>query len=172
MTQRADDYTHPPIFGDRTTLRPSGEGDVEMLSRWSADPDVYEWWGGKPIGRDEVLADYTGRRSPEVESFIIEADGRAVGYLQYWRATERSGGLDMFLTPDARGRGLGPDAARAAVEYLFSEKHWTHVTVDPLLDNDRAIRAWARAGFVADHEDRDEQTGKPCLIMVIRSSNP
>jgi RimJ/RimL family protein N-acetyltransferase len=42
------------------------------------------------------------------------------------------------------------------------------VTVDPLTDNERAIRAFARAGFIAERESRDEETGKPCLIMVIR----
>jgi RimJ/RimL family protein N-acetyltransferase len=44
------------------------------------------------------------------------------------------------------------------------------VTVDPLIDNERAIRAFARAGFVAERENRDEETGKPCLIMVMRRS--
>jgi RimJ/RimL family protein N-acetyltransferase len=66
----------------------------------------------------------------------------------------------MFLVPEARGRRLGPDAAGAVVRYLFQEG-WTEVTVDPLLDNEGAIRAWARAGFVADHHDTDEQTGNP-----------
>jgi aminoglycoside 6'-N-acetyltransferase len=159
---------HPTIAGKRTVIRPARLDDLELLTAWFAVPDVYFWWGGEPIDRDEVLTDYTGHRSPDVESFIIESDRKPVGYMQYWRATARSGGLDMFLVPQARGRGLGPDSARAMVHYLLDELGWTDVTADPLRENDHAIRAWARAGFAADHEDVDEQTGKPCLIMVAR----
>lgn len=107
-----------------------------------------------------MSADYAGHRRPEVEPFIVETEESPIGYPQHWHTTERSGGIDMFLVPEARGRGLGPDAART----------WVEVTVDPLTDNERAIRAFARAGFVAEREDRDEETGKPCLIMAMRRS--
>jgi aminoglycoside 6'-N-acetyltransferase len=156
------------IAGQNTSLRPAVHADLDLLARWFADPEVYEWWGGQPTAREVVATDYTGHRSPEIESFIVEDEGKPIGYLQYWFATDHSGGLDMFLIPEARGRGLGPDAARAMVDYPFREQGWTEITVDPLIDNERAIRAWARAGFVAEREDTDEQTGKPSLIMVIR----
>lgn len=159
---------HDPIRGKYTSLRPAGDADLDLLAGWFADPDVYLWWGGGRLRRDQVSAYYTGHRSPEVESFIVEAEGSPIGFLQYWRGTERSGGVDMFLVPEARGRGLGPDAARATADFLLHELGWTEVTVDPLTDNDRAIRAFARAGFVAERESRDEETGKPCLIMVMR----
>jgi aminoglycoside 6'-N-acetyltransferase len=156
------------IRGEHTRLRHAVGSDLDLLTLWFADPDVYRWWGGEQIGRDSVRDDYTGHRSPAVECFIVEADGSPIGFLQYWHATERSGGVDMFLVPEARGRGLGPDAARATAEFLLHECGWTEVTVDPLTDNERAIRAFARAGFIAERESRDEETGKPCLIMVIR----
>lgn len=164
----ADTSQHPE--GEHTSLRPATGADLDLLAEWFADPDIYVWWGGEPIGRDQVNADYTGHRSPEVESLIVETEGSPIGYLQYWRATERSGGIDMFLIPEARGQGFGPEAARAAVEFLFHERGWTEVTVDPLTDNQRAIRAFGRAGFVAERKDRDEETGKPRLIMVMRRS--
>ncbi len=53
----------------------------------------------------------------------------------------------MFLVPAARGRGLGPDAARALAEHLLREDGWAEVTVDPYRWNEAAIRAWRRAGF-------------------------
>jgi aminoglycoside 6'-N-acetyltransferase len=137
---------HDSIRGKYTSLRPAGDADLDLLAGWFADPDVYLWWGSEPIGRERVSADYTGHRSPEVESFIVEAEGSPVGFLQYWRATGRSGGIAMFLVPEARGRGLGPDAARTTADFLLSELGWTEVTVDPLTDNYRAIGAFARAG--------------------------
>ena len=46
------------------------------------------------------------------------------------------GGLDMFLVPGARGRGLGPDAARAMADHLLAARGWSRVTVDPYTWNE------------------------------------
>ena len=133
-----------------------------------ADPEVYRWWEGRPLSREEVADLYTGRRRREVEPFVIEADRVAVGYLQCWQGTETSGGIDLFLVPSARGRGLGPDAARAAARFLLDERGWTEVRVDPVVDNVRAIRVFERAGFSAENEELDDETGKRILRMVVR----
>jgi aminoglycoside 6'-N-acetyltransferase len=111
---------------------------------------------------------YTGRRRPEVEPFIIEADDVPVGYVQFWQGTETAGGIDMFLVPEARGRGLGPDAARAAVSFLLDRRGWTEVTIDPMVDNIRAIRTFERAGVTPEIEELDDGTGKRILRMVVR----
>lgn len=156
------------IRGERTSLRSATDDDLELLTRWLADPEVYRWWEGRPLNRDEVSDMYTGRRRPEVEPFVIEADGVPVGYLQCWQGTETSGGIDLFLAPEARGRGLGPDAARAASRFLLDQRGWTEVTVDPVVDNLRAIRAFERAGFTREGEELDDETGKRILRMVAR----
>jgi aminoglycoside 6'-N-acetyltransferase len=156
------------IRGERTSLRPVSDDDLDLLVGWLADPEVYRWWEGRPLSRDEVADLYTGRRRPEVDPFIVEADGVPVGYLQVWRGTETSGGIDMFLVPEARGRGLGPDAARAASRFLLDRRGWTEVTVDPMVDNLRAIRAFERAGFSSPREELDDETGKRILRMVVR----
>jgi aminoglycoside 6'-N-acetyltransferase len=54
----------------------------------------------------------------------------------------------MFLVPAARGRGLGPDAARAMARHLIDDWGRARVTVDPYAWNEAAVRAWERAGFV------------------------
>jgi aminoglycoside 6'-N-acetyltransferase len=96
------------IRGERTSLRPATDDDLDLLVGWLADPEIYRWWEGRALSREEVADLYTGRRRPDVEPFVVEADGVPVGYLQVWRGTETSGGIDMFLVPEARGRGLVP----------------------------------------------------------------
>jgi aminoglycoside 6'-N-acetyltransferase len=86
------------IRGEHTRLRHAVGSDLDLLTLWFADPDVYRWWGGEQIGRDSVRDDYTGHRSPAVECFIVEADGSPIGFLQYWHATGRSGGVDISLS--------------------------------------------------------------------------
>ena len=75
----------------------------------------------------------------------------------------------MFLIPSARGRGLGPDAARAMAEHLTRERGRERVTVDPYAWNESAVRAWERAGFVeiSRHEGGGEYTA-PWILMEFR----
>jgi aminoglycoside 6'-N-acetyltransferase len=149
------------IRGRLTTLRPAGAGDVERLVAWHADPEVSRFWDGETFTRAEMEERL---EREEVEAWIVEETGEPVGYLQVHEA-----GLDMFLAPSARGRGLGRDAARAMAEHLVHERGRERVTVDPYAWNESAVRAWERAGFVevSRHEAGGEYTA-PWILMEFR----
>jgi RimJ/RimL family protein N-acetyltransferase len=53
---------------------------------------------------------------------------------------------------------------RAFAERLFEDAQVTRVQVDPAPDNARAIRCYARAGFLPQREVRTP--GGPALLMV------
>ena len=135
-----------------------------MLVVWHQHPDVARYWDGRTFTRAEILE---RQARPHVQSFIVEEGGRPVGYVQAWREGDE-GGIDMFLVPDARGRGLGPDAARALAAELV-RLGWPRVTVDPYIWNEEAVRAWRRAGFV-DVEEREPDDGHTArwLLMEFR----
>ena len=110
------------------------------LVAWHADPEVRRYWDDKTFTRAE-MEERLAR--PHVEPWIVEEAGEPVGYLQV-----HPEGLDMFLSPAARGRGVGPAAARAMARHLIDARGRERVTVDPYEWNDGAVRAWERAGFV------------------------
>ena len=149
------------VRGRLTTLRPAAVGDVDRLVAWHDDPEVARYWDDETFTRAEVLERL---RRTDVDAWIVEADGEPVGYLQV-----HSDGLDMFLIPAARGRGLGPDAARAMAEHLVYERGRERVTVDPYAWNEGAIGAWQRAGFVevSRHDAYGEYTA-PWILMEYR----
>ena len=124
------------LRGNLTEVRPATEDDVELLVAWHADPDVARYWDGETFTPDDMRVRLA---RPDVDAYVVETEGRPVGYLQAWRDGD-GGGLDMFLIPEARGRGLGPDSARALATALRDEG-WTRITVDPYLWNERAIQA-------------------------------
>lgn len=76
-------HAHPVLSDGSLTLRPSTDQDLDLLAEWFADPEVFRWWGGRALARDDVAAKYTGRRCPRVESFIVDLDKRSIGYIQY-----------------------------------------------------------------------------------------
>jgi aminoglycoside 6'-N-acetyltransferase len=156
------------VHGRLTTVRPATEADADLLVAWHADPDVARFWDDETFTRDEIL-DRLARA--DVEAFVVESDGDPVGYLQAWHDDEGAGGgIDMFLVPSVRGRGLGPDAARAVATHLIEERGWSRVTVDPYFWNEAAIRAWTRAGFVGieEREPEDEWHSARWLLMEFR----
>ena len=146
------------VRGRLTTLRPAAGGDVDRLVAWHADPEVARYWDDETFTRAE-LAERLARE--DVEAWIVEESGEPVGYLQV-----HPDGLDMFLVPAARGRGLGPDAARAMARHLLHERGRARVTVDPYVSNEDAVRAWERAGFVevSRHEPDEDHTAHWILM--------
>jgi aminoglycoside 6'-N-acetyltransferase len=150
-----------------TVVRAATEDDADLLVAWHADPEVSRFWDDETFTREEMLERL---RRDAVDSFVVEADGGPVGYVQAWHeGGDDEGGIDMFLAPAARGRGLGPDAARALARHLLDERGWRRVTVDPYLWNEAAVRAWRRAGFrnVEEREPDDEHTSRWLLMEFL-----
>jgi len=149
------------VRGRLTTLRPAGADDVDRLVEWHADPEVSRYWDGETFTRAEMKERLA---RGDVEAWIVEEAGEPVGYLQV-----HSTGLDMFLIPAARGRGLGPDAGRAMARQLVDERGWSRVTVDPYSWNKGAVRAWERAGFVeVSRHEADEEHAARWILMEFR----
>ena len=149
------------VHGRLTTLRSAATEDVACLVAWHADPDISRYWDDRTFTRDEMEARLA---RPDVDAWIVEEGGEPVGYLQV-----HPEGLDMFLVPAARGRGLGPDAARAMARHLIDERGYVRVTVDPYAWNGAAVRAWERAGFVevSRHPADDGHTAEWVLMEYV-----
>ncbi len=78
-----------PLQGRITVVRPATGADVDLLVRWHAHPEVARYWGGKTYSREQIVARLA---RPQVDAYIVEADGEPVGYLQAWFG--RNGGRD------------------------------------------------------------------------------
>ena len=153
-----------PVRGLRTVVRPATDDDVDLLVAWHADPETSRYWDDETFTREQMLERL--HREP-VDAWIVESDGKPVGYLQSWWEAQgpRRGGLDGFLVPAARGLGLMPDAARALAQSLL-DAGWEYVTVDPYAWNEPALRGWRNAGFVAvSRHDADEDHRAPWVLM-------
>ena len=162
-----------PVRGQLTAVRPATDADVDLLVAWHADPEVSRYWDDETYTPEEMRARL--EREP-VDAWIVESDGEPVGYLQSWweEGGPRRGGLDGFLVPAARGRGLMPDAARALAQSLL-DTGWQSVTVDPYASNTRAVRALEKAGFVEvsrGHPPDEDHTATWILMRFEPDSTP
>jgi aminoglycoside 6'-N-acetyltransferase len=135
----------PVVDGERVTLRPIAEADLEPLAAIIREPGVADWWGESDEPgrlRENLLMDGA--------AWAIETDGELAGWLGFTEETEpeyRSVGLDISLAGRFQGRGIGPDALRTAIRWFAAERGHHRFTIDPNAANERAIRAYAAVGF-------------------------
>jgi len=136
------------LRGRNVVLRSVEPGDARALAAILAEPSVARWWG--TFGLARVEKDLTGGGDPDEEGFAILAEGRVIGYIQSVEQSEpdfRHAGIDLFLATAAQGRGIGPDAIRTLAAHLIDDRGHHRLTIDPAVDNNAAIAAYAKVGF-------------------------
>jgi len=134
------------LHGERVTLRPFGEADLQPALEMLHQPGVAEWWPGYDIAR--LRSDTLG--DPDTTTLAIELSGELVGLIMFGEESDpyyRSAGIDISLDGGHLGQGLGSDALRTLVRYLFGERGHHRITIDPAAANDRAIAAYSKVGF-------------------------
>ncbi|MEU5550230.1 MULTISPECIES: GNAT family N-acetyltransferase [unclassified Micromonospora] len=135
------------LRGETVTLRRATADDVPTLAAIRAEPEVRRWWRGDDDLTAAVEADLA---DDDLEVYVVEHDDRVVGAIQWYAENDpdyRHAGLDIFLDPSVRGRGLAGDAIRTLVRHLVDAHGHHRFTIDPAAANTAAIRAYAKAGF-------------------------
>jgi aminoglycoside 6'-N-acetyltransferase len=141
-------YVAMELRGERVFLRPLTPADVPAVTAIQAQPGVVSWWG--PPDEEELQAKAAGRDSST--AFAIELEGELVGLIQYHEeedAMYRHAGIDLFLSENVHGLGLGTDAVRTLALHLVRDRGHHRLVIDPAADNAAAIRTYEKAGFRA-----------------------
>ena len=137
---------HVQLQGRLVTLRPAREGDVRALSAIRESPAVWDRWGGDDI-EEEVRESID---DPELGYLAVLLADQVVGAIQWSESDDpmyRHAGIDIFLSEDVQGQGLGTEAVRTMAEYLIRERGHHRLVIDPAAHNTAAIRAYEKAGF-------------------------
>lgn len=137
--------------------------DLPLLQRWLQLPHVDAFWR-EPFDLAGVVAKY-GPRIDGVEPthmFVIEHDGRAIGWIQWYLWCDYSShaaqlgtghsdaGVDLAIGEvEMLGRGLGSAALRLFMERVVFAHDVSAVVCDPEERNSRSLRAFEKAGFLS-----------------------
>jgi aminoglycoside 6'-N-acetyltransferase len=87
---------------------------------------------------------------PDLQKLTVLVDGEVAGYVQFWEEPDpssRHADVDIFLGPDAQGRGLGTETMSVVLRHLVEERGHHRVTLGTSVDNARAIRCYEKVGF-------------------------
>ncbi|HEV8249794.1 MAG TPA: GNAT family protein [Gaiellaceae bacterium] len=134
------------LRGESVVLRPLAVEDVPRLVEIGRQPEVARWWTS--VTPAKLTAKAEGR--DDATGLAILADGNVVGMIQYFEEDDpeyRSASIDIFLSNEVHGRGLGTDAVRTLARWLIRERGHHRVTIDPAVENAAAVRAYEKVGF-------------------------
>ncbi len=134
------------IRGDSVVLRRLHADDVPRLVEIGKQPEVARWWTS--VTPEKVTAKAEGR--DDATALAILVDDRVVGMIQYFEEEDpeyKSASVDIFVSNEVHGRGLGTDAVRALVGWLVRERGHHRITIDPAVENAAAVRAYEKVGF-------------------------
>lgn len=151
---------------------PLTRADLALLRRWLAEPHVREWWGDPD---EEIALIEEDLDSGPTDMRLVVLEGHPFAYVQdypahHWPMPHYAGfapgtrAVDTFLgDPAYLRRGHAPRYLRQRAAGLVAAGA-AGVVIDPSPGNERAVRAYRRAGFVprgiAPCED-----GDPVLVM-------
>jgi aminoglycoside 6'-N-acetyltransferase len=139
-------------------FRPFTDAELPLVAGWLKTPEVIRWWG-EPEHELTVLAQDLDETS--MRQWIVEYRGRPFAYVQAHPAgawpqahlkhlCADAQMIDAFIgEPDMLGQGHGSGFLRELAQMLIDERS-PAVAIDPNAKNERARRAYERAGFAGD----------------------
>ncbi|MBT2546742.1 GNAT family N-acetyltransferase [Streptomyces sp. ISL-44] len=146
--------------GKLVRLRALRAQDAGHHVRWRNDPEVVHWAAGGnpcfgPVTAEAVELGFETmlRLNPKESAvFTVEdlADGTVIGMVDYRDLDPFAGLATVGVTIGERGRwgcGHGSDALRLLVGHLFGVFGLHRIELDTWSGNERAVRAFTKAGF-------------------------
>lgn len=137
------------------------EADYRLLDRWCGSEEVCRYFEQRILSPEEIRRKYHPRTLEDaaVPVYVIEAEGRPVGIIQYQAIGDESRAccclsgengyeIDLFIgEEDLRGKGIGRAAISLLMRFLFEQKAADVLVLCPVRENIRAIRCYQACGF-------------------------
>ncbi|WP_308737026.1 GNAT family protein, partial [Microbacterium sp. MYb66] len=141
---------------DRLVLRAPSETDIDAITDACQDPEIARWTTvPSPYAREDaeefirLVAGWWADGSETV--WGIYADGELVGMIGLHHIQEHAAGghaeLGYWVTASARGNGYLVEAARAVIDWAFSELGLARLRWQAVVGNVASARAARALGF-------------------------
>jgi RimJ/RimL family protein N-acetyltransferase len=152
------------LTGDKVILRAITRDDLERICQFNNDVEVELAGGGdppEPQSLERLQADFdtnASRGGRDGTSFAIEADGKCIGHCALFQFDPVAQTCALGITIGDKaywGRGYGTEAVSLLLDYAFRLRNVRRVTLTVNANNERAIRAYRKCGFVEEGRLRE-----------------
>jgi UDP-4-amino-4,6-dideoxy-N-acetyl-beta-L-altrosamine N-acetyltransferase len=152
------------MVGERVRLRAIEAEDLPLMARWRNDPQVYRcFFEHEPISMEMQRRWYQRllERGDEEKCWIAELidGGGVIGMVGLSRIDGRNRSAELgrvLVAPgEHRGKGLGKEICRLAIEYAFGHLNLHRLYLYVFAENEAAIRTYRGLGFVEEGRMRE-----------------
>lgn len=159
------------------TLTPATTDNWPLIQTWLAKKSVQAWWGPQATIEAEVMM---ALGSAHAICRLIRVDDEAVGYAHAFDAAlwgddlpedlaPGTWDLDLFIASERhRGQGIGQQALALLKDEVFATTFALAVCVFPSIANERAVRAYEKAGFAWKRIVDDPILGRAWFMVAER----
>lgn len=167
--------TNEVARGERVLLREKRLADAANDYRWRTDPELTRYDAARPLTMTyrEYVALYREELlygSPYRRSFAVETGGgEHIGNVMHYNIDLLRAEAELGITIGEQsywGRGYGAEAMRLAAEHLLGRAGFRRLHLKTLDWNERARRAFERAGFV--QFGQAQRGGHTFVLMELR----
>ncbi|MCK2157472.1 GNAT family protein [Exiguobacterium sp. 17-1] len=143
----------PTLIGEKVILRPFAMEDIPWIERCLLDPEVLTLTGSSSgIDRKTLQTWYATRneQSDRLDLAVIDQEsGVLVGevVVNDYKQQQQSMNFRILIGADGRNRGLGTEATRLLMDYLFRHTALDQLTLSVLAINPRARHVYEKIGF-------------------------
>lgn len=163
-TNEISAYAEAVMRSERLCLRPMQESDLPQLEQWWHTPAMLPLQTGMVIPRPE------GSRLEEFRKWHSNENVTSLGFaIERLEDSQLLGSVALFgmsigrltatfaiqMRPDLTGQGYGTEATRLMVDYAFSTLPLHRIELGVFGYNDRARKAYAKAGFREEGQRRE-----------------
>jgi RimJ/RimL family protein N-acetyltransferase len=146
------------LRGDRVLLRPIEKADLPRLWELLGDFEVQVLASSGPVlptslAEFEVFLDERARdQHGDWAPFAIEVHGEVIGQCDLHKIDHFSQicELGIMVGREYWRKGFGQDACRTLLDYAFEHLNMNRVGLFVLADDQRAVGAYRKAGFVEE----------------------
>lgn len=157
---------------ERLILRPPVREDYEPWAAFVADEEAMRYIGGvqarSPAWRSlAAMAGSWQLQGFAMFSVIEKASGRWIGRVGPWQPEGWPGTeVGWSIVRTAWGKGYGPEAATASIDWVFDHLGWAEVihTIDPENRNSKAVAAKLGSRYLRMDELPEPHHGKPVEV--------
>jgi RimJ/RimL family protein N-acetyltransferase len=146
----------PTINAERVSLRRFKARDADAIYEIYSDPEVVQYWGGKPmVGRREASDFLAGAREDLRHHQCIQwaiarrSDDRLIGTIAFFKldTVARKAEIGFALRRDHWGRGYMREALQSALGYFFDDLDFRRIEADVDPRNLPSLRLLDGLGF-------------------------
>jgi RimJ/RimL family protein N-acetyltransferase len=152
----------PMLKGDKVILRPFKAEDFTYIEECLKDAEVIKLTGSDSQYDREFTINWYNTRNEQIDRLDLAIVDRSKGILvgevvvNLYDEKNQCMNFRILIGPRGRDRGLGTEATRLFINYIFSHTILKTLTLSVFVFNPRAKRVYEKVGFLVESIDENE----------------